>query len=233
MPALLAEVEEGDEVEEDGAEGGEGGKDAEPGEHELAFVFAGGRRGNAKDQVEAAEEFGEEWDHDALPRRIDVGGRSVGHGADFFFDFGDVHHDDGVPGAAIEEAAVGALAEALLAADALKRIDLDAAERRIVLVGDPEHAVFDRAVLDAGGRAGAAGAAFGDDGKLFGFFLARGGDALGARLLLHLVGHQSRGFSDYLLGGHGAGLYLRIRGFGMCHLPQNTGRSAATGYISW
>ena len=49
MAALLVEVEEGDEVEEDGAEGGEGGEDAEPGEHELAFVFAWGRRGNAED----------------------------------------------------------------------------------------------------------------------------------------------------------------------------------------
>src|SRR6516162_10784341 len=28
---------------------------------------------------------------------------SVGHGADFFFHFGRIHHDDGVPGAAIED----------------------------------------------------------------------------------------------------------------------------------
>ena len=187
---LLVEVEEGDEVEEDGAEGDQGGEDAEPGEHKLAFVFAWGRRGNAEDEVEAAEEFGEELNHDAFPRRIDAGGRSIRHGADFFFDFGDVHHDDRVPRAAIEEAAVGALAEAFLAADALKRIDLDAAERRIVLVGDPEHTIFDRAVLDAGGRAGAAGAALGDDGQFLGALFARGGDALGLRLPLHDFGEH-------------------------------------------
>lgn len=75
----------------------------------------------------------------------------VGHGADFLLHFRRVHHDDGVPGAAIEKAAVRALAEALLAADAENRIDLYASERRIVLVRNPEHAVFDGTVFDAGG----------------------------------------------------------------------------------
>jgi hypothetical protein len=204
MPALLAEVKEGDKVEEHSAEGGKGSEDAEPGKHELGFVFAGRWRRNAEDEVHTAEEFSEEWDHDGLVWRRRRGRRLVRHGADFFFDFDGVHHDDGVPRAAIEEAAVGALAKALFAADAEDGINLDAAEGRIVLVGNPEHAVFDRAVFDAGGRAGAAGAAFGDDGELFRFFLARGGDALGARFKLLLVGHHSRGFGDYLLGGHGA-----------------------------
>src|SRR5580692_8342557 len=87
---------------------------------------------------------------------------SVRHRADFLFDFDGVDHDDGVPRAAIEEAAVRALAETLLAADAENGIDLDAAEGRIVLVGHPKHTVFDRAIFDTCGRPGAAGAAFGD-----------------------------------------------------------------------
>src|SRR2546429_7858248 len=73
-------------------------------------------------------------------------------------------HDDGVPGGAIEEATVRALAKALLAAYAENRIDLNASEWRVVPVGNPKHAIFDRAVFNAGGRAGATGAAFGDDG---------------------------------------------------------------------
>ena len=40
------------------------------------------------------------------------------HRPDFFFHFRGVDHDDGVPGAAVEEGSVGALAQALLAADA-------------------------------------------------------------------------------------------------------------------
>jgi hypothetical protein len=36
----------------------------------------------------------------------------------------------------------------------------------------------------------------------FGFFL-RCGDALGAGLLLQLVGHHSRGFDNLRFGGHG------------------------------
>src|SRR5260370_6484245 len=77
-------------------------------------------------------------------------GSSVRHRADFFFHFGDIHHHDGVPRAAIEEAAVGAFAEALLAADALDRVNLDAPERRIVLIRQPRHASFHGTVLHAG-----------------------------------------------------------------------------------
>src|SRR5437867_12025300 len=114
---------------------------------------------------------------------------SVRHGADFFFDFGGIDHDDGVPRAAIQEAAVRAFAEALLAADAKNRIDLDAPERRIVLVRHPEHAVLNGTVLDAGRRARAAGAALGDNRKSFGSTLARGGYTFRARLALMSVGH--------------------------------------------
>ena len=111
----------------------------------------------------------------------------VRHGTNGLFYFHGVEHDDGVPGAAVEEAAFGTFADAFFAADAEERVDFDAAEGWVVVVGNPEHAVFDRAVLDAGGRAGASGAALGDDGELFGLFLAHGGEALGARLLLEFV----------------------------------------------
>src|SRR3989442_4906130 len=51
---------------------------------------------------------------------------SVRHRADFFFHFGDIDHDDGIPRAAVQEAAVGAFTEPLLAADALDGGNLDA-----------------------------------------------------------------------------------------------------------
>src|SRR2546428_13927678 len=98
---------------------------------------------------------------------------SVGHRADFFFDFGGVHHDDGVPRAAIQEAAVRPLAEALFAADTENRINLDAPERRIVLIRDPEHAVFHRAIFHAGGAPPATRADTGDASKALGVFLCR------------------------------------------------------------
>src|SRR5215467_7570493 len=126
---------------------------------------------------------------------------SVGHGADFFFDFGDVHHDNGVPRAAVQEAAIGAFAKALLAADTEDGIDLDAAKGRMVFVRDPEHAVFNRTVLDARGRASAAGATLGDDGEFFGFLFAGSGDALRAGLVFQLVGNHAGSF-DFRLRGH-------------------------------
>src|SRR6266446_7757319 len=113
---------------------------------------------------------------------------SVRHRPDFFFDFDRVHHDDGVPRTAIEEAAVGAFAKALFTADAENRVDLDAAKRRTVFIRDPEHAVRDRAVFHAGRRSRTPGAALGDDGEFFWFLLARGGDPLGAGFELLLVG---------------------------------------------
>src|SRR5215470_11347918 len=135
---------------------------------------------------------------------------SVGHGADFFFHFGSVHHDDGVPGAAVQEAAVRALAETLLATDAKDRINLNAAEGRVVFVGNPEHAIFDGAVFDASGRAGAAGAAFGDDCKFFGLFLARRGDAFRTGLVLQLVRDHPRRF-HFGWRGHGTDYTLDLR----------------------
>ena len=125
------------------------------------------------------------------------------HRADFFFHFGRFHHRNRVPGAAVQEAAVWALAQTFLAADAEDGIDRDAAEGRIVLVGHPEHAVFHRTILDAGGRARAPRAAFGDDGQFFRLFLAWSGQAFGFRLMLELVGDHSRGFAGCGRGRHG------------------------------
>src|SRR5436305_6425938 len=87
---------------------------------------------------------------------------SVRHLADDGFNFRRVHHLDGVPWAAIKEAAVRAFANALFAADAKDGIDLNSSERRIGFVRNPEHAVFHRAILNAGGRTGASRAALGN-----------------------------------------------------------------------
>ena len=72
------------------------------------------------------------------------------HHADFFFHFGGLDHDDSVPWAAVEETAVGAFAEALLASDAKDGIDLDAPEGRIVFVRHPEHAIFYGTIFHTG-----------------------------------------------------------------------------------
>ena len=72
------------------------------------------------------------------------------HGPDFFFYFYGVDHHNGIPRAAVEETAVRSFADTLFASDAEDGIDLDAAEWRMVFVGHPEHAVFHRAVFDAG-----------------------------------------------------------------------------------
>src|SRR6267142_587657 len=200
--ALLPEVEKGNEVEQDHTEGDEAREDAEPGEHERALVLAGRRRGDSKHEVESPEYFCEKLDHGAPAEMRSDGGSSVRHRSDFFFDFRDIDHDDGIPRTAIEEAAVGALAEAFLAADAQNRVNLDAPKRWTVFVRHPKHAVLDGAVFHAGRRSRAPGTALGDDGEFFRFLLAGGGDPLGAGFKLLLVGHHSRGFDDFLLRGH-------------------------------
>ena len=84
------------------------------------------------------------------------------------------NHFDRIPRAAVEEGAVWAFARALLATNAKVRIDFDAAEGWMIFVGYPKHAGFDRAVLDARGRAGATGATVGGDGEDARPFLASG-----------------------------------------------------------
>ena len=58
------------------------------------------------------------------------------------------NHLDCVPWTAVEKRPVRTLARALLAADAQIRIYFDSPERRMVFIGDPEHAGFDRTVFD-------------------------------------------------------------------------------------
>src|ERR1700757_1317911 len=111
----------------------------------------------------------------------------VGHRADFFFHHRGVDHDDSVPRAAVEESSLRTFTEALLTSDAEKRVYFDAAVRRMIVIRYPKHAIFHRAVLDAGRRSRAARTALSDDGKFFRLFLAGSSQALRARLLLELV----------------------------------------------
>src|SRR5713101_1844004 len=64
------------------------------------------------------------------------------HGPDYLLYFPNVHHDDGVPRAAVQEAAVRTFADTLLAPDAQDRVHLDAPERRMILIRHPEHTIF-------------------------------------------------------------------------------------------
>lgn len=82
------------------------------------------------------------------------------------------HHLDRIPGTTIKESAIRAFADTFLATDTEIWIDFDAPEWRMVLVGYPEHARFNRAVLDAGRRTGAARAAVSRYSKYARFLLA-------------------------------------------------------------
>jgi len=134
---------------------------------------------------------------------------SVSHCADCFFNFGDIHHDNRVPRAAIEETAVRTFAQALLATDAQNRIHLNTAERRMVLVRHPKHAVFHGAVFDTSWRSSTSGATLRNHREFFGFFLARRADPLRSRLVLHRFGHHSCNLNDFGIARHG--FYLGSR----------------------
>src|SRR6266849_6336191 len=97
----------------------------------------------------------------------------------------------------IQEGAVRTFTEALLAPDALDGVNLDASERRIILVRHPEHAVFHRAVLHASRRSRATRAALGDYSQFLRLFLACGGNTLRARFKFLVVGHHSWSFDDF------------------------------------
>jgi len=73
------------------------------------------------------------------------------------------HHLDRIPWTTIEKRAVRTFTRTLLAADTEVRIDFDSSKRRVVLIRHPEHARFDRTVLDTCRRTGATGAAVGGD----------------------------------------------------------------------
>ena len=85
--------------------------------------------------------------------------KSVRQFSIFRFVFFGWNHIDSVPGTTIQESAAGSLAGAFLTTDTLQGINPDPSCRHLV-VCDPDHAVFYRAVGLAGRRAGAPGTAF-------------------------------------------------------------------------
>jgi hypothetical protein len=84
------------------------------------------------------------------------------------------HHLNRIPGTAIEKCSVGSLADAFLTADAEIWINFDASEWRMVFVRDPEHAGFNRAILDARRRTRASGATISGNRKYSWSLLAGG-----------------------------------------------------------
>src|SRR4029079_13785788 len=59
-------------------------------------------------------------------------------------------HFNRVPGTAIEERTIRPFADTFLAANTEIGIDFDAPKRRMILVRNPKHTGFDRAIIDAG-----------------------------------------------------------------------------------
>ena len=94
------------------------------------------------------------------------------------------HHLDGVPWAAVEKTAVGTFTGTFFAADAEYRVNFDSAKGGMVLIGDPVHAIGHGAIRNAGRRAGATRAAFGNDREFLGALLARSFNAQGFGLAL-------------------------------------------------
>lgn len=84
------------------------------------------------------------------------------------------NHFDCIPRTAIEKSSIGSFAGAFLTANTEVRIDLDAAKRRMILIGYPEHASFDRTVFDARWRAGASRAAISGNREDARLLLTRG-----------------------------------------------------------
>src|SRR6185369_13226662 len=83
-------------------------------------------------------------------------------------------HLDRVPRTAIEKRPIRTFARTLLTPDAQVRIDFDAPERRMIFVRHPEHACFNRTVLDTRRGSGAASATIGRDRKYARALLAGG-----------------------------------------------------------
>ena len=75
------------------------------------------------------------------------------------------NHVNRIPGATVQESSIGSLARTLLTSNTEIGIDFDTAERRVILVRDPEHTGFDGTVFDASWRACASGAAVSSNGE--------------------------------------------------------------------
>ena len=75
------------------------------------------------------------------------------------------NHLNCIPGTTIQKSSVGTFAGALLATNAKVRVYFDSAKRRMVLVGQPEHACFNGTILYAGRRTGTTSAAVSCDRK--------------------------------------------------------------------
>ncbi len=131
------------------------------------------------------------------------------------------HHFDSVPRAAVEKRALRPFADALLTTDAEFGVNFDATERRVIFVGNPEHARLNRAILDARGRTRTARAAVGGDGEDARLLLARG----------FPVAHRHRPmFFDSL--DHSRALPLRVFSGWTCGNHFNTTLQAAQSSFS-
>ena len=75
------------------------------------------------------------------------------------------NHVNRIPGTTVQECSIGSLARTLLTSNTEIGIDFDTAERRVILVRDPEHTGFDGTVFDASWRACAPGAAVSGNGE--------------------------------------------------------------------
>ena len=58
------------------------------------------------------------------------------------------NHFNSVPRATVKESAVWSFTDAFLTPDAEVRINFDAAKGRMIFIGHPEHAGFNRTILD-------------------------------------------------------------------------------------
>ena len=128
--------------------------------------------------------------------------KSNRHYADFLFYFDGIDHYNRIPGTAVEEASVRPFADAFFTANAKYGVDLNSAERRVVFIRNPEHAIFHRTILHASRRPCATGAAFRNDRQLFRFLFSRSQKPLGLGFKLKLVGHHSGGFQGVCFSRH-------------------------------
>jgi len=139
---------------------------------------------------------------------LNIGGEYCGwkesnrHYTDFLFYFDGIDHHNRIPGTAVEEASVRPFAEAFLAANTENGVDLNSAERWMIFVRNPEHAILYRTIFHASRRPGATGAAFSNDGQLFRFLFSRRQKPLGFWFKFELVGHHSRRFQGVRFSSH-------------------------------